>query len=108
MSNRKDFMNRSCLMLVRRLVAATVIGGMVFAYGVGVGFYKWPPFELLSALKARSPFGRRPYDGEKELLRFAFVDVDHVLWSRFSVIRGQKFDFVWQRCSTVRGNEVQG
>jgi hypothetical protein len=64
-----------------RLVCA-VVGlaalGLSFGYGVGVGFYHWPPFPLLKNAKAlyENRIGRAggDYRGEKELLQLAFTD----------------------------------
>lgn len=59
-----------------RAFAISTLCFLVFAYGVGVGVYQWPPFAFLKQAvePSRSPPGELPYAGERELLRFAFTE----------------------------------
>jgi len=64
--------------LSRLICAAVVLTalGLSFGYGVGVGFYHWPPFSALKNVQD-ALFDKRTthdYRGEKELLQFAFTD----------------------------------
>lgn len=80
---------RDIFKVLRRAFYGIVIGS-TFIYGVGVGHYQLPPFQLLYELKDRlhpsassdspaTPTGNaehapsQPYQGERELLQFAFV-----------------------------------
>lgn len=63
-----------------RVLCVVAIGGIFFAYGLGVGHYRWPPFGLIyeakttvtQSLRASSPITE--YLGEQELLQYAFTD----------------------------------
>jgi hypothetical protein len=59
-------------------LAAVALGGVLFVYGLGVGHYKWPPFELIAAVKTALtqwvPAPVAEYRGEQELLQYAFTD----------------------------------
>lgn len=46
----------------------------LFAYGVGVGYYRWPPFALLQGAKTAITQWQPKPTGEAELLIFAFTD----------------------------------
>lgn len=62
---------------LRRLGVAA-LGGALFAYGLGVGHYKWPPFPLIQ--KARTaliqwlPAPVTIYRGRQEVLQYTFTD----------------------------------
>ena len=54
------------MMWIRNMIAATLVAATAFGYGVGVGYYRWPPFGLLQAVgqtvneRAPKP-GNSPY-----------------------------------------------
>ncbi len=60
-----------------RILAMILGATILFVYGIGVGHYHWPPFELLqqgkSVISQNAPLNGE-YQGEQELLQYAFVD----------------------------------
>lgn len=62
---------------LRRLGVAA-LGGALFAYGLGVGHYKWPPFPLIvkarTALTQWLPALVTNHRGRQDVLQYAFTD----------------------------------
>jgi hypothetical protein len=61
----------------RALIVASLVFG-AFSYGVGVGLYQWAPFSTLQSIKQglhqSLPVPTAEYQGELELLQYAFTD----------------------------------
>lgn len=65
-----------------KILAAIGLSAMLFVYGVGVGHYNWPPFDLMQKMRATinlqsntvQDTTKEEYQGEWELLQHAFPD----------------------------------
>lgn len=82
--------------LLKPFIISAVLA-LVFAYGLGVGHYKWPPFYAIYDLK--QTFGKYTdqfqsldeYKGEQELLQYAFTDPvneDDLYYSPITTLAG--------------------
>lgn len=76
-SNLSSFLQN---LLIRPYVFLFIIISF-FIYGVGVGYYKWPPFKqirLIKSLISEQSTTQIQYEGEFELLQYAFTEEGNI------------------------------